>query len=406
MRRLRLLQVVEACGAGVGRHVISLCRGLASDGHQVTVAYSPYRLDGAFKRFMAEYRGEICFFPIEARREVSPASDLRCVLQLLRLIKSEGPFDVVHGHSSKGGGLARIAGRIVSLPTVYTPHSLIMSAPEISRSKFLAYGMIERVLGNLSTSKIVAVSEEEHDFVLELGLVREGRVALIRNSIEDGNFEGFHVPESCEGLDRRPLTFGSTMRFSQQKAPGNLVEAFVRTAEALPHTPMRLVIAGDGKLFDGVRKQVERSGWSENISLLGWRTEATEVLQELDVFVVSSMYEAGLSFSTMEAMAARLPVVSTTVFGTKKTLTRVPGNILVPVGNVEALARGMQRMATLAQPRLLRSALREIGQANREYVRKNFVQSVSTRQTIELYSGLSGGGSSADRSTPHRATVG
>jgi glycosyltransferase involved in cell wall biosynthesis len=403
---MKILEVVEACGAGVGRHVISLCRGLVADNHQVTVAYSPHRLDGAFKRFMAERREEIRFFPIEARREVSPASDLRSVVRLLRLIKREGPFDVIHGHSSKGGGLARLAGRLSGIPTVYTPNSLIMSSPEISRSKAAAYTLIERSLGRFATSKMVAVSEEERDFALKLGLVRRGHVALIRNSIEDRDFEGFHDQGTPEGLDRRPLTFGSTMRFSAQKAPGNLVEAFVRTAEAVPHVPMRLVIAGDGELFDEVREQAETSKWSENISLLGWRTDPIEILRELDVFVVSSMYEAGLSFSTMEAMAARLPIVSTRVFGTQKTLTSIPGNILVPIGDVESLARGMQQMATLAPPGFLRPALLEIGQANREYVRENFMQSAATQRTVELYSELCGIAPGVERSAPHRATVG
>ncbi|MBA2713564.1 MAG: glycosyltransferase, partial [Rubrobacteraceae bacterium] len=183
----------------------------------------------------------------------------------------------------------------------------------------------------------------------------------------------------------RPLTFGATMRFSPQKAPGNLIKSFVRLGELLPDLPTRLVIAGDGELFEEAGGQVAASGMNGRIALLGWRSDIAEVLRELDVLVVSSLYESGLSYSTMEAMAAKLPIVSTSVFGTKGTLSRVPGNILVPVGDPAALADGMRRMATLSEPETLRLELRRIGQANCGYVRRHFRRSYINRRTLELY---------------------
>ena len=92
----------------------------------------------------------------------------------------------------------------------------------------------------------------------------------------------------------------------------------------------------------------------------------------------------------MEAMAARLPIVSTDVFGVRGTLSKVPGNILVPTGNPDALAEGMKRIATLAEPKSLRESLQEIGRANRDYVRTRFSQVETTRHTIELYRSLVG----------------
>ena len=107
--KMNLLEVVEPCSAGVGRHVAGLCADLASEGHRVTVAYSPHRLDDAFRIFMKEHPG-IRFLPLDIRRKISPLSDVRGVAQLLRHIRREGPFDVVHGHSAKGGAIARLAG--------------------------------------------------------------------------------------------------------------------------------------------------------------------------------------------------------------------------------------------------------------------------------------------------------
>ena len=386
--QMKILEVIESCLAGVGRHVSSLCDGLAVHGHRVTVAYSPYRADEAFRRFIADHRDEIRFVPLSVGREVSPASDLHGVGRLLRLMRREGPFDVVHGHSSKGGAIGRIAGRLSGIPTVYTPNSLIVASPDISKPSAAVYSSIEYVLGRLATSRIIAVSEDERELFLKLRLVSPDRVAVIEQAIHDHDLEGFPEEGGGKELSRKPLTFGATMRFEPQKAPAHLVEAFVRLAEALPQLPMRLVVAGDGELFAEAKKQAEESGMGEKISLLGWRTDIREVLREIDVFVVPSLYESGLTYSTMEAMAARLPIVSTNVFGTRGTLSRLPGNVLVPVGDPAALAEGMRGMATLADAGSLRRELRRIGQANRDYVRANCMQSDITRRTIELYRAL------------------
>jgi glycosyltransferase involved in cell wall biosynthesis len=131
-KSMNILEVVEACSAGVGRHVRSLCEDLVAPDHRLTVAYSPYRTDEAFERFVMGWRDRIRFVPIKIGREVSPLSDSRALVELLRLIRREGPFDVIHGHSSKGGAIARIAGRLCSIPIFYTPHSLILHSPEIT----------------------------------------------------------------------------------------------------------------------------------------------------------------------------------------------------------------------------------------------------------------------------------
>lgn len=385
---MNILQVVEACTAGVGRHVRSLCKGLVNQGHRVTVAYAPHRADEAFRRFVIDGENKIRFVPLELERTVSPTSDLRGTIQLLRLIKSNGSFDVVHGHSSKGGAIARIAGLWAGLPTVYTPHGLVMAYPEFSRAESAIYTTIERALGHLATSRLIAVSEDEREFVIELGLLPRKRIALVKNGVEDHDFDCSSKEALCESVSDKPLTFGSIMRFSREKAPGCLVEAFVRVAKTLPQVPMRLVIAGDGELFAETKRRVEASECAEKISLLGWKTDVKEVLRGFDIYVLSSLSEGG-PYSIIEAMAAKLPIVSTNVFGVYETIARVQGNSIVPAGDPSALARGMKQMTTVAPPASLRQSFERIGQANYDYARLHYRQELSTCRTIEVYRALS-----------------
>jgi glycosyltransferase involved in cell wall biosynthesis len=386
---MNILEVVEACAAGVGRHVQGLCRGLVAAGQRVTVAYAPGRLDESFRQFMLEQQEEIRFVPLKLRREVSPVSDLRGVVRLMRLIAREGPFDIVHGHSAKGGAIARIAGRLFDLPTVYTPHGLIISSPDISRGEAALYTWIERFFGHWATSKVIAVSEDEREFILRLGITSKERTALISNGIDDVLFKYFsRIEVSIEPVNsEHPLTFGALMRFSPEKNPALLVEAFSRLNQELPGLPMRLIIAGDGELLSEVKGQVEASTVEERISLPGWTTDTRKMLQGFDVYVLSSLSEGG-SYAVIEAMAGKLPIVSTDVFGIKETIAQVPGNVLVPRGNADALAAGMKRMATVADAITVRQALQHIGLTNHDYASAHFSESETVRRTLGLYRAL------------------
>lgn len=386
--------------------MIGLCKGMVEEGHRVDVAYSPHRLDKAFEDFIREYEGRIQFHPLGLGREVSPASDMKETLRLFRILKREGPFDIVHGHSSKGGAVARVAGRMAGVPTVYTPNGLIVASPELSGAKRFFYATVERVLGHLATTRFVAVCEDESMLAAKLRLAPKSRIAVIENAIDDDDLDATDASDESGERSGVPI-LGAAMRFSAQKAPHRLVEAFGILRGS--RVPARLVVAGDGELFGEVERRVEEKGIGGDVSLLGWREDTKAVLGGFDVFVLPSLYE-GFSYAVLEAMAAGLPIVSTNVFGAKDTVARVPGNVVVPAGDSAALAAGMREMLETPADGDLRKKLRSIGAANREHVRENFRQSGITYRIIRLYEEVAnarsvvGGGVFAERRIKLRAS--
>lgn len=364
----------------------TLSEGLVEAGHEVVVAYAKPRADDAFREFVATGSergpGTLRFVPIEAVRPVAPVSDARAVRQVLRILRREGPFDVVHGHSSKGGAIGRIAALLGRVPAVYTPHSMIVSSPDISRRKSLVYTAAERALGYGATAALIAVSQDEADFVRSLKVVPKGRLKVIPNALRP---EDFTVFDRRRGTEREgPVVFGSTMRFSEQKAPQNLIEAFRRVRERLPKGSVRLEVAGDGELLPECRRLVAKLGLGEEVSLHGWSSRVGDFLCRLDVFVVCSQYEAGVSYSTMEAMAAGLPVVSTAVFGSG-LVGEVEGNRVVEVGNVEELAGAMVGMCAGRSPDDALRELARVGERNHRFARENFDQRLATERTVGVY---------------------
>jgi glycosyltransferase involved in cell wall biosynthesis len=389
MKPLNLLHIVESTLAGVGRHARYLCLDLAERGHQVTLAYSKKRLDAQFRQFVAETRSVRCL-SVNMERSPHPVHDVRSVSSLQTILKQYGPFDIIHGHSSKGGALARIVGRLNALPTVYTPNGLIMASPDLSVLERAIYTTIEWGLGRLATSAIIAVCEDEKQLMLQLGLQREERVFTIENTLTDTDYQTIEaVAVAHKPSDQ--FTFGAMMRFSEQKDPENLVRAFHRFRQSytLPF-PVRVVVAGDGPLFSKVQALVRERDLVGPIELLGWQTETYKLMKSFDALVLPSNYE-GFSYMILEAMAAGLPIVSTNISGSSDTVGKVPGNIIVPHSNPAALAEGMYRMIAPARETglaKLREGLAAIGQANNVYVRQQFHQSVATEKTLKLYYSL------------------
>ncbi|MEO1400902.1 MAG: glycosyltransferase [Cyanobacteria bacterium J06635_1] len=136
---------------------------------------------------------------------------------------------------------------------------------------------------------------------------------------------------------------------------------------------MRLTVVGDGPDRQILEEQGRRLGILEQIDFVGYQSPATvqEYLLETDIFVMSSFAE-GVPVVLMEAMAAGLPVVATSIAGVSELVENGISGYLVPPGDVETLS---QRIATLSQDSRLRLRL---GNAGRQKVELDFNLSTET----------------------------
>jgi glycosyltransferase involved in cell wall biosynthesis len=84
-------------------------------------------------------------------------------------------------------------------------------------------------------------------------------------------------------------------------------------------------------------------GLESVVTFTGFREDVERVMAALDVFVVSSSAE-GFSLTTVQAMAAGLPVVATRCGGPEEILRNGELGVLVPTRSPEALADAVQRL--------------------------------------------------------------
>jgi glycosyltransferase involved in cell wall biosynthesis len=168
----------------------------------------------------------------------------------------------------------------------------------------------------------------------------------------------------------RLLTVG---RLQAPKDPLTLVRALAELAR-----PGEAVIAGDGPDRPAVESEVRRLGLESVVRLAGERNDVEELLAAADLFVLSSRSE-GLPLSILEAMAAGLPVVASSVGGVPELVVEGETGLLVPPGDPHALAAAIERL-------LDDSALRRrLGAAGRTRVSEHFDLASARRAHLDLY---------------------
>jgi glycosyltransferase involved in cell wall biosynthesis len=336
-RSLRVLQVLEPSGGGSGRHFIDLCRGLIERGHQVVAVYSPSRAEPRFVEELQSLRLD-GLHAIDMKRAPHP-SDLAALAALRRVIRSAGPFDVIHGHSSKAGFLVRLRlPGLTHVPRLYTPHAFRTMDPTLGTAGKLIFGGVEAMLGRLFSDKVICVSPEEQDHAARTLRIPAPLLTTIVN--------GVHTPGSGQrdtlrvrlGFRPEDFVFGFVGRLSAQKAPERLVGAFARIGSEFPAA--RLLMIGFGELEPEVRLLADRLDVSARMVLTS-EIPGPLAMQAMDAFVMPSRYEA-MSYAMLEAAAAAKPMILTEVGGATTVLDEgVNGRLVANEDDTSALSAAM-----------------------------------------------------------------
>lgn len=352
MQRTRVLWLVKGLGPG-GAEMLLLSMARVAD-HEHFAYEAAYVLpwkDHLVARLEREHVQVHC---LQGSRLLHPA----WVLRLRALLRSRH-YDVVHLHSPLIAGVARLVVR--TLPRAGRPRVV-----STEHNTWWSYSRGTRWLNALlyrSDETRFAVSHEVLSTIWPR-LRREVEVlvhGLVLADVEAARAERPAMRAEL-GVDDSTVVIGTVANFRAQKGYPDLLAA---AATVLARRPDACFLAvGQGPLEEEVRSRHAELGLGDRFRLLGYREDVPRVLAACDVFVLASLHE-GFPVAVMEALAAGIPLVATSVGGVPDAVVDGVHGFIVPPGRPELLAERLLQL--VADADLRRRCAAAAAEAGRQF---------------------------------------
>lgn len=355
---------------GAERVLVDLAEVAVARGVRITVvpllAPRDPRIADALRAASADVR------PLHLAGRWDPRAFARC----RRLLRALRP-DVVHSHLKHADLTAAVSSRGLSIPLVSTLHVIEDTPAGLDRLKRgLAVAARSRV-----AARTITVSEAQRRWYTGTFRVDPARVVTIPN--------GVRAPAPATETDRarvrRALGAPDTAVVAVMVAIMRPGKGHADLLAALAHLPaaldVRVVLAGDGELRHGLEAAAATLP-PGRVSFAGFVDDVTDLLRGGDLVVQPSHADA-LPTALIQALAAGLPVVATTVGGIPEIVTPDVG-VLVPPGDVPALAAAL---ASVAEDAGLRSSCAKLARRRFE---EHFEASIWLDRLLAVYREVGG----------------
>ena len=327
---INILHTIDTFGPGGAETVfINLVRGLNTHRYNSVVAISG-------KGWVHEELRSLNFKPLVIDSKGSFSA--RYLWQLVQIVKRYD-IDIIQSHLFGSNVYCSLAGIICHVPVI----SIFHGAVDANDKDKMVKCKIKIV--NYGSKRIVLVSESLHEFFVERMGVSRKRAITIYNGIDFERFKttGNDSLRNELGLAQDDVLIGSVGNIRSAKSYDILLHSAARIIKRYPRCKFVVVGQGSGRLYNDLLNLRDRLSLKKEVFFLGFRSNISEILNNLDIFLLTSTSE-GFSISTVEAMACGVPVVATKCGGPEEIIVNNENGILAQVGDERDLAKGVTRL--------------------------------------------------------------
>jgi len=372
-----LYLITKSNWGGAQRNVYDLAVGMKAAGHEVKVAVG----GEGILRDRLHAAGIFTHSITTMSRDISVGKDAGSLKEIFRIIRNEKP-DILHLHSPKAAGLGALCGRLLRVPKiVMTVHGWTWneSRPIHQRAAIVFFSWITGLLCH----NVLVISQNEYNQGKRLpGLIK--RMSLVHLGITtsslvsvDGakQFVAKAISMNYAEFSKR-TTIGVIAELHRNKGLNYLIDALKSVIVEFPQVLCAIISTGEEK--ERLEAQVRANGLEKHVFFLGYVPDAAQYLKAFSFFVLPSIKE-GVPYTILEAGAASLPVVSTTVGGIPDVIRDMYSGILVQPGNTRDLAHALSFI--IENPK----DAREYGVHLKERVTKEFSLTNMIQRVQEVY---------------------
>lgn len=258
--------------------------------------------------------------------------DPRGPLALAKAIREYG-VDLIHSHLPGQNFYSCIAGAVTGCKTLVTYHGPV----EFQDGDSLK-GKVKLWFVRNAADRAVVVCNMVKEILVQYGF-RQDRISVIHNGIDSAPYS---VPSAGTlrselGLRSDVRLIGMIANIRQSKGYDILVRACAEVCQMFPTAKFVAVGDVDDVLAAPIKKLVAELSLEDRFIFLGFRSDISNILSALDVFVLSSTSE-GMPLSVLEAMASGKAIVATQCGGIPEIVDNGHNGLLVPPSDSSALA--------------------------------------------------------------------
>jgi len=211
------------------------------------------------------------------------------------------------------------------------------------------------------------------------------KIVVLTEEDYESNWQGFSnvvvipnpltaVPNTVSTCENKIVIAAGRLHY--QKNFAGLIRLWGHVAAR--HSDWQLQIWGEGWLKDELQQQIDRSGYSESVKLMGFTDQLLDKMTQASLFVFTSEFE-GFGLVLVEAMSCGLPVVSYNCpFGPSSIISEGKNGFLIPVHNEALFA---QKVNALIDDSLLRKTMGRDAQ----YSAKKFQLEIIIKMWMDLF---------------------
>jgi len=251
---------------------------------------------------------------------------------------------IVHTHSPKAGLLGQLAARLAGIPVIINTVHGFYFHEHMNRISRMFYISMEKVAAKCSDG-ILFQNVEDIETAVRTAICVSGQTVSSGNGIDLGRFSREQCPtrevhnlRDNLGLTESCRVVGFVGRLVREKGILELLGAASLVRKRVPDVVFLIIGPVDEDKEDAINPAVARELGVEDCCIFtGLRQDMPLLYALMDVFVLPSHRE-GFPRAPMEASAMRVPCVVTDVRGCREAVEQGRNGVLVPLGNVEALA--------------------------------------------------------------------
>jgi N-acetyl-alpha-D-glucosaminyl L-malate synthase BshA len=324
---------------GSGVVATELGKALALKGHEIHfISYSqPFRLD-FFSENIFYHEVNISDYPLFDYKPY----ELALTGKLVDVVKYE-KLDLLHVHYAiPHASAAYMAKQILASEGIHIPYITTLHGTDITLvGKDSSFGPVITFSINESDA-VTAVSANLKDDTYRLFPVTK-EIDVVHNFIDLTHYE--HITDPCfrpfYALDNEHI-ITHVSNFRKVKRVEDVVRVFAKVRQSMP---AKLLLVGDGPERNHVESLCRELGLWSDVRFLGKLKTVEKVLAVSDLFLLTSESES-FGLSALEAMASKVPVISTNTGGLPEVNINGVTGFTSNVGDIDGMAANALKILT------------------------------------------------------------